>query len=83
MVPAMTTAALTRVSRQQLLATRPRVVIAPLEWPAAPISFAVDQARQRSVRRGRGPEDLVDDEAHVTRLVADVPTIGTTWRLAA
>ena len=41
----------------------------------------VDQARQRSVRGGRGTEHLVDDEAHVTRLVADVPTIGTTGRL--
>ena len=48
MVPAMTTAALTRVSRQQLLATRPKVVMAPLEWPAAPISF-------RSTRPDSGP----------------------------
>ena len=42
----------------------------------------VDQARQRSVRGSRGTEDLVEDEAHVTGLVADVPSIGTTRRLA-
>ena len=47
-VPAMTTAALTLVSRQQLSAIRPSVVMAPLEWPAAPISFG-------STRPDNGP----------------------------
>ena len=61
----MTTAALTRASRQQLLPTSPKVVMAPLEWPAAPILVRIHQARQRSVRCGRGIEHLVDDEAHV------------------
>ncbi len=44
----MTTAALTLVSRQQLFAIRPSVVMAPLEWPAAPISFG-------SIRPDNGP----------------------------
>ena len=52
-VPAMTTAALTRVSRQQLLATRPKVVMAPLEWPAAPISFG-------STRPDSGPFEAAE-----------------------
>ena len=53
MVPAITIAALTRSSRQQLLATRPKVVIAPFEWPAAPISFA-------STRPDSGPFAALD-----------------------
>ena len=43
----------------------------------------VDETRQRPVRGAVRLEHLAYDEAHVTRLVPDVPGVGTAGRLAA
>src|SRR5580693_7875522 len=42
----------------------------------------VDQTRERSAGSSGGLEHLIDDEAHVSGLVADVPAVGTTRCLA-
>ena len=76
MVPTMTTAALTRASRGQLFATRPKVVMAPLEGRLPQSRWGRPSPTAARSRR-RGTERLVDHEAHVTGLVPMFPPSGT------
>ena len=43
----------------------------------------VDQAREGAAGTRRGLEDLIDDEAHVSGLVPNVPAVGTAGRVIA
>ena len=67
---------------QHVLATRPSVVTAPLEWPAAPISSGSTNPERTPLGTTRVGQDGTDHEGHVFRLVHYVTGVWTSGNVA-